>query len=197
MVQVGEIVSEYRLSKSNNSNELTNVNDRHEVAKVSDDTKLVPHKKNYLVEVGKGGIEVFAKTGKALIKVTGHTLTVIGNKLAKIDWGKIALTILKAIFVKEETTYTTQYTTKRSVYRRYTSSQTYNNDENSSQKQVNTSNAETKSIKAEKTQQLEGKKKKSIKTHRAKQIEKQNRNTLNPQQNHLMIEEQKNKKKDR
>lgn len=84
MVQVGEIVSEYKLSKSNNSNELTNVDDRHEVAKVSDDTKLVPLKKNYLVEVGKGGIEVFAKAGKALVEVTGRTLTVIGNKLAKL-----------------------------------------------------------------------------------------------------------------
>lgn len=191
-------MSEYRLSKSNNSNELTNVNNKHEVAKVPEDTKLVPHKKNYLVEIGKGGIEICAKTGKALVEVTGHALTVIGNKLTQIDWGKVVLTILKALIVREETTsYTTYRTTKRKVYRSNTTSQTYTNYENNTQKQVNTSKAETKSIKAEKTQQLEGKKKKSIKGNSAKQIGKQNRASLNSQQNHLMIEKQKNKKKDR
>ena len=188
-------MSEYRLVK-NNGNELSNVDNKKEVVKVSEDTKLVPEK-NPIVKVANGSIQIVKQAGKWLIKVTGHALTVVGNKLAQIDWGKVILTIIKAIFVKEENTYPTYHTTEHKVYRSSSMRQTYTSSESSNQAQIQ--NNKTESIETKKTKQISGKELKGIKNSKnPKQLEKkQNRNILKPQQNHLMIEKQKNNEKDK
>lgn len=186
-------MTEYRLSKSNN-NKLQKADKKQKVAKATGQKKdVAPIVKNYLVEIVNTSTEICVRSAKGLVKTTGHALTVVGNKLAKVDWGKVVLKILTWLFAPtpEEELKTYSYT----QYETYT----YDNKDYSKQERphkVSNSRPKKESIETHKTKQIEGTKKKVIENKKnTKQIPKQKVKKISkPKQQPLMIEK-KNKKK--
>ncbi len=189
-------MNEYNLSKSK-KNELTNVNESNKPVQVSKGTKIIP-KKNYLVQVTNGTIALCIETGKGLIKITNKALTIIGNKIKEVDWGKVTLFLLKNFF------FTTQKT--NNVYYRQIKTYTVREEpiiqensyrENPYQEQIQ--GTKTESLKVNKTKEIANKEQKQIKNNRSnKSIEnKQNKNIIKPQENYLMIEKQNKQKKEK
>lgn len=191
-------MGEYRLSKANNHSKLAKVDKKNELTKVSNDTKLIPKTKNYLVKITDEAKVICINTGKSLVKVADKALTVIKNKLAEFDLEKFVLNILKELFFTTEIIQPTQ-TKRTKVYYTYTTrtntvakeyKNEYVNQNNNRQEQIQASKPETKNI--------EGKSQKSIRSSKeTKKIpKKQVKSIPKPNQQPLMIEKQKQGKKD-
>ncbi len=186
-------MTEYRLSKSNN-NKLQKAGKKQEVVKAKKQkTDVTPTRKNYLVEIINTSTEICVRSAKGLIKTTGHALTVVGNKLSQVDWGKVILKILTWLFATtpEEDLKTYSYT-QHETY-------TYDNKDYSKQERphkINNSNPKTEKIESGKTKHIEGKKNKVIENKKnTNQIPKKKvKKISNPKQQPLMLE-MKNQKK--
>lgn len=174
-------MSEYRLSKSNN-NKLQKSDGKKEVAKVREQkTDVVPVVKNYLVNVTTG-----------LAKTTGHALTVVGNKLSKVDWGKLILKILTWLVATTPEEELKTYSNSQAVNYSYGNS---NYSKPKRQQKVSSSKPKPESIETHKEKQIEGTKNKVIENKKnSKQIQKKKvKKIAKPQQQTMMIE-QKDKK---
>lgn len=186
-------MAEYKLSKSNN-NKLQKTNKKQEVVKATKQkTDVTPTEKNYLVEIVNTSGEICVKSAKGLVKTTGHALTVVGNKLSQVDWGKVILKILTWLFATtpEEDLKTYSYTQSETY--------TYDNIDYSKQerpRKISNSRPKIESIEAPKTKQIEGSKSKVIENKKnTKQIPKKKvKKISNSKQQPLMIEK-KNRKK--
>lgn len=192
-------MGEYRLSKVNN-NDLEPVKDKQEVAKVLENTKLIPKTKNQLARVVDNAKVVCMNTGKGLVKATSKVLTVIGNKLAKIDWKKLLLTLLKELLtVTQETQTTTYYTYKIRTTSRPERHTTKQVREDINQGQIQTPKTEerigrrteAKSIKGKNQKSLEGKN--DIRQIQNKELKSILKSKQQPEQQYLRIEKQKYK----
>jgi len=195
-------MTEYRLSKSNKNTKLQKTDEKHEVAKVKKQkTDVAPTGKNYIANVVNSSTEICIKTFNGLVKTTGHALTVVGNKLAKVDWGNVLLQILLALI-----TANTKGNSNNQYYYQSSSSRNYKNHPSGNspkrtkktkektsrqqEKQIDTSKQQEKHIEVAKEKQLNSSKTKSIKTNdNTKQLRnKKDNEKINIKQNHLMIE---------
>lgn len=183
-------MTEYRLSKRNNNNKLQEADKKNEVAKATKQKKdVAPIGKNYLVAIVNTSTEICVKSAKGLVKTTGHALTVVGNKLSQVDWGKVILKILTWLFAT-----TPEEELKAQSYSQTVNYTYYYEPENPHK--TNNSKPKTESIEARKTKQIEGSKSKVIESKKnLKQIQKKKIKKISkPKQQPLMIEK-KNKKK--
>jgi hypothetical protein len=186
-------MTEYRLSKSNN-NKLQKTDNKQKVVKAKKQKKdVVPVKKNYLAKVVNTSTDICVKSAKGLIKTTGHALTIVGNKLSQVDWGKLILKILTWLFAT-----TPETDLKAQSYNQYETYTYYEKDYSKQERprKANNSRPKTKSIKADKPKQVEGAKNKVIENKKSsKQIPKQRvRKISESKQQHLMIEKKDKKK---